>query len=76
MIRPSHWENARSSAGPTLDSEGATPGPIGVGRVAAEQQQAFLAELGQPRDVGGASVDRGLVELVVAGHQARSRARW
>ena len=48
------------------------PGPVGVGRVAAEQQQAFAAELGEPRDVGGPAVDRGLVELVVAGHQHRA----
>ena len=48
------------------------PGPVGVGRVAAEQQQAFAADLGQARDVGRAAVDRGLVELVVAGHQHRA----
>ncbi len=26
MIRPLQWENCCSSAGPTLDSDGATPG--------------------------------------------------
>ena len=51
---------------------GRDPRPVGVGRVAAEQQQAVAAELGEPRDVGGAAVDRGLVELVVAGHQHRA----
>ena len=45
---------------------------VGVGRVAAEQQQAVAADLGEARDVGGAPVDRGLVELVVAGHQHRA----
>ena len=73
MIRPSQLrELSRSRAGPTLDSDGATPGPVGVGRVAAEQQQAVAADLGQPRDVRRAPVDRRLVELVVAGHQHRA----
>ena len=49
--------------------------PVGVGGVAAEQQHALGAELGQPRDVGGLAVDRGLVELVVAGQQHRARGR-
>ena len=39
MIRPSQREKVSSSAGPTLDSEGATPGPVGVGRVAAQQSR-------------------------------------
>ena len=47
------------------------PGAVGVGRVAAEQQQAIAPELRQARDVGGATVDRGLVELVVAGQEDR-----
>ena len=72
MIRPLQPEKVSSSAGPTLDSDGRDPGAVGVGRVAAEQQQAVAAELGQPRDVGRAAVDRGLVELVVAGHQHRA----
>ena len=48
MTRPLQAEKVSSSAGPTLDSDGAIPGPVGVGRVAAEQQQAFAAELGEP----------------------------
>ena len=50
-------------------------GPVGVGRIPAEQQQAVAAQLGEPRDVRGATVDRGLVELVVAGNQHRADLR-
>ena len=46
---------------------------VGVGGVAAEQQHALGAQLGQPRDVGRLAVDRGLVELVVAGQQHRAQ---
>ena len=44
-------------------------GAVGVGRVAAEEQNALAAELGKPPDVGGLAVDRRLVELVVAREQ-------
>ena len=76
MIRPSQREKTSSRAGPTLDSDGRDPGPVGVGRVAAEAEQALAAELGEPRDVRRDPVDRGLVELVVAGDAAPCRARW
>ena len=39
---------------------------VGVGGVAAEQQQALATHLGQPRHVGRRAADRRLVELVVA----------
>ena len=45
------------------------PGPVGVGGVAAQQQHAVAAELGEPRDVRRRAADRRLVELVVAGEQ-------
>ena len=45
---------------------------VGVRRVAAEQQQALAAELGQAGDVGGHAVDGRLVELVVAGDEDRA----
>ena len=51
---------------------GREAGPVGVGRVAAQQQHALAAELGQARDVGRRAVDRGLVELVVAGDEHRA----
>ena len=42
-MRPSQPAKVSSRAGPTLDSEGAMPGPVGVGRVAAEQHQPVAA---------------------------------
>ena len=68
-IRPEQRLKVSSSRGPTPDSEGDMPGAVGVGGVAAQQQQPLAAQLGQPRDVGGHAVDRGLVELVVARQQ-------
>ena len=50
-------------------------GAVGVGRVAAEAEQALAPELGEPRDVRGNSVDRRLVELVVAGDEHRAELR-
>ena len=44
-------------------------GTVRVGGVAAEQQHAFAAELGEPLHVGRLAVNRSLVELVVAGQQ-------
>ena len=41
--------------------------PVGVGRVAAQQQHPLPAELREPRRIGGRAVHRRLVELVVAG---------
>ena len=51
---PSLGSAAKTSSrcGPTTDSDGEKPGAVGVGRVAAEQQHALAAELGQARDVG------------------------
>src|SRR4051794_16438919 len=45
---------------------GGDAGPVHVRGVAEQEQDALAAELGEPRDVGRLSVDRGLVELVVA----------
>ncbi len=42
-------------------------GPLGVGRVAEQQVDAAVAELGERADVGAQPVDRGVVELPVAG---------
>ena len=42
------------------------PGPLGIGRVAEEQVDALVAELGEPADVGLEPVDRRVVELPVA----------
>ena len=47
MIRPSQRENASSSAGPTLGLRRRHPGPVGVGRVAAEAEDPLTAELGE-----------------------------
>ena len=52
MIRPSQRENCSSSAGPTLASDGHDTRAVGVGRVAAQAEDALGAELGEPRDVG------------------------
>src|SRR4029079_9832352 len=42
---------------------------LGVRRVAEEEVDAAVAELGQAADVGAQAVDRRVVELVVAGVQ-------
>ena len=46
-------------------------GAVGVRGVAAQQQQALAAELGQAGDVRRRAADRRLVELVVAGEEDR-----
>ena len=43
------------------------PGPLGVRRVAEQQVDAAVAELGELADVGAQAVDRRVVELPVAG---------
>ena len=48
---------------------------VGVRGVAAQQQHALAAELGEPRHVGGRAADRRLVELVVAGEEDRAERR-
>ncbi len=57
---------------PDARLRGRDSGPVGVGGVAAEQQQPVATDLGKPGDVGRAAVDGRLVELVVAGHQDRA----
>ena len=47
-------------------------GAVGVGRVAAKTQDPLRAELRQPRDVRRPTVDRRLIEAVVAGDQDRA----
>ena len=56
------WRNAS----PTSRSEPGHPGPLGVRRVAEEQVDAAVAELGERADVGLEPVDRRVVELPVA----------
>ena len=68
-MRPVHGAKARSRLGPTSDSLIDDPGPVGVRRVAEQQQQALAAELGEARDVRRGAAHRGLVELVVAGDE-------
>ena len=71
-MRPWQRANTRSRCGPTIDSLTDDARPVGVRRVAAQQQHAVAAELGQPRHVGRRAADRRLVELVVAGEQDRA----
>ena len=42
-------------------------GPLGVRRVAEQEVDAAVADLGEPADVGPQAVDRRVVDLVVAG---------
>ena len=72
MMRPSQAREGLQQRRADARLRRRDPRPVGVGRVAAEQQQALAPQLGEPRDVGRAAVDRGLVELVVAGHQHRA----
>ena len=65
-IRPSRSGKIWRNASPTIRSDGVKPGPFGVRRVAEQEVDAAVAELGQPADVGLEPVDRRVVELVVA----------
>ena len=71
------WRNAS----PTTRSERVKPGALCVRRVAEQQVDAAVAELGEPADVGLQPVDRRVVELPVAGvedaagRSSRSRSR-
>ena len=56
------WRNAS----PTRRSEPVHARPLGVRRVAEQQVDAAVAELGELADVGLQAVDRRVVELVVA----------
>ena len=69
---PRRAPKTSSSTGPTLASDGAVPLPVGVGRVAAQQQHSLPPELGEARRVGRRPVHRRLVELVVAGDDHRA----
>ena len=75
MIRPLQSEKVSSRAGPTLDSDGAVPG-----RSALVESPQSSSNPSPPNSASlvmsaGAAVDRGLVELVVAGHQDRAVLR-
>ena len=59
------WRNAS----PTSRSEPVTPGTLGVRRVAEEEVDAAVPDLGQPSHVRAQPVDRRVVDLVVAGVQ-------
>ena len=72
-IRPLQCENTRSRCGPTIDSLSRDARAVDVRGVAAQQQQAVAAELGQARHVGGRAADRRLVELVVAREEDRAQ---
>ena len=64
-------------------AEGLADGPLGrrvarvlgAGRVGQEAEDAFLAEPGEDREVGQLAVDRGVVELEVAGVDDRADRR-
>ena len=65
------WRNAS----PTTRSERVKPGPLRVRRVAEQQVDTAVAELGQPADVGAQAVDRRVVELPVTGVEDAAGAR-
>ena len=54
---------------------GADARPVCVGRVAAEAKDALGAKFGESCNVSGATVDRSLVEAVIAGDQDRAELR-
>ncbi len=66
-IRPSRLGKIWRNASPTTRSDSVTPAPLGVRRVAEQEVDAEAADLREPADVGALSVDRRVVELVVAG---------
>ena len=68
-MRPLQRAKTRSRFGPDRRLRDGDARAVGVGGVAAQQQHAVAAELGEPGDVGGRAADRRLVELVVAGEQ-------
>ena len=68
-IRPLQWWKTRSRCGPDDRLAVGDARAVGVGGVAAQQQQPLAAHLGQPRHVGRRAADRRLVELVVAGEE-------
>ena len=72
MIRPSQRAKVSSSAGPTLDSEGATPGRSALVESPQSSSRPSRPSSASREMSAGPAVDRGLVELVVAGHQHRA----
>ena len=72
-MRPSQRANASDEMRAHAGLRQCDAGPVDVRAVAAQDEQALPAELGQPSHVGGDPVDRGLVELVVAGDQRRAK---
>ncbi len=48
-------------------------GPLGIRRVAEEQVDAAIAELGEPSDIGAQAVDGRVIELPVAGMENPTR---
>ena len=54
------------NASPTTFSDCVTPGALGVRRVAEQEVDAAVADLGELADVGALAVDRRVVDLVVA----------
>ncbi len=66
MIRPVRSGISWRNASPTSRSEPVMPGSLGVRRVAEQQVDAPVAELGERPDVGLQPVDRRVVELPVA----------
>ena len=68
-MRPLQRAKTRSRFGPDRRLRDGDARAVGVGGVAAQQQHAVAAELGEPGDVRGRAADRRLVELVVAGEQ-------
>ena len=72
MILPVGARERLQERRPDARFRGRDAGPVGVGRVAAEAEQALRAELGEAGEVGRDAVDRRLVELVIAGQQDRA----
>ena len=66
-IRPVRCGMIWRNASPTTRSDCVKPGPLRVGRVAEQQVDAAVPDLGELADVGALPVDRRVVELVVAG---------
>jgi hypothetical protein len=72
-IRPSQRANTLSRCGPISDSDRGVAGAVGVGRVAAQQQQAIGAEASEACQIGRPAVDGRVVEAVVTGEQHRAQ---
>ena len=73
MIRPRQREKRSSRAGPTLDSDGATPGRSALVESPQRQRTPSRPSSARRETSAGPAVHRGLVELVVAGDQQRAQ---